>query len=55
VFPSAKFGTLRLIHAQNGQKIRYDAFHDAWEAAAAAEKEGIEPFRFRSKGDKRAA
>jgi integrase len=59
-------GTMRVIHDEKGQKIRYDAFHDAWEAAVAAavKSDGIEPFRFHdlkrkgvtdAKGDKLAA
>jgi hypothetical protein len=62
----SKIGTMQLIHDQNGQKIRYDAFHDAWEAAVAAavKQKRIEPFRFHdlkrkrvtdAKGDKLAA
>ena len=55
-----------MIPDEKGRKIRYDAFHDAWEAAMAKAKEsdGIEPFRFHdlkrkgvtdAKGDKLAA
>jgi len=59
-------GTMRVIHDEKGQKIRYDAFHDAWEAAMAkaVKEDGIESFRFHdlkrkgvtdAKGDKLAA
>lgn len=58
--------TMRLIHDEKGQKIRYDAFHDAWEVAMtkAVKSDGIEPFVFHdlkrkgvtdAKGDKLAA
>lgn len=38
---------MRMIPDENGRKIRYDAFHDAWEAAMAkaVKSDGIEPFR----------
>jgi hypothetical protein len=34
---------MQVIHDEKGQKIRYDAFHDAWEAAvsAAIKSDGI--------------
>jgi len=38
---------MRVIPDEKGRKIRYDAFHDAWEAAMAkaVKSDGIEPFR----------
>lgn len=55
-----------VIPDEKGRKIRYDAFHDAWEAAIAkaVKSDGIEPFRSHdlkrkgvtdAKGDKLAA
>jgi hypothetical protein len=39
---------MRLIYDKHGRRIRYDAFHDAWEAAVvkAVKNDGIEPFVF---------